>query len=693
MSSNKSILSGLIFLAICLSAKGINPDSLKAVVSEAADDTIKVNQLIMLSGEIYRTAPEEAVQFGMEAIDLGDRLGFSRGIGYAWKNVGLGYYFQGDYPEAIDAWQQALSIFESENDKRGMSNMMNNLGAVYNNFGDDAQALELYLRSLEVSEEINDTLRTLTALINIGLIYQKKTQTHDKALDYYLKALPLSEVIGDQDAIGTAAVNLGTIYYNMGEYDEALSYYEKSLDAYEQSGSGYVSFALTNIGKVYARRGDFQRAIDFQNHAYEIAEERDAKLYMVQTLLGLAETYKDQGNTLTSLGYYRRAKDIAENIGAIYELEIAYDGMATSFSELSNYTEAYKSLVELIRVKDTIFSEKNQEQLNALQIQYETEVLERENQILKRDIDLSEAKEKQQKLIIYLFILGFVFAIFFIGMLYRSNRIKRKTNAELEEKNILITEQKNEITDSIQYARRIQHAMLPPGDYISSVLPERFILFRPRDIVSGDFYWITEKEGKIICAVADCTGHGVPGAFMSMLGIAFLNEIVSKQTTVHAGNILNDLRSKLMKSLRQTDHSSQVLDGIDLALIILDLPHNYLEYAGAMNPLFMFRGGELIEHQADKMPIGYHINMAQPFTNHKIPIKEGDVLYAFSDGFVDQFGGPKGKKIMMSNFKRMLEQIHDQSMEEQKLFLEKYLDDWMTEYNQIDDILVVGIRI
>jgi serine phosphatase RsbU (regulator of sigma subunit) len=313
---------------------------------------------------------------------------------------------------------------------------------------------------------------------------------------------------------------------------------------------------------------------------------------------------------------------------------------------------------------------------------------------LKRDAEISEARDRNQMLVIYLFILGFVFTLVFIGLLYRSNNLKQKANRELSEKNLLITEQKKEITDSIQYASRIQNAMLTPNDYINTLLPEHFILFRPRDIVSGDFYWVTKKDGRIICAIADCTGHGVPGAFMSMLGISSLNEIISKDSKQSASTILDELSNRLLKSLRQSDRPGELLDGIDMALLIIDQVNGSLEFAGAMNSLIVISDGELTEHQTDKKPIGYHIDKkATPFTNHKIPIRKKDVLYAFTDGYQDQFGGKSGKKFMIRKFKNLLLQIHKKPMEEQKSILENSMDEWMSAYKQVDDILVMGIRI
>jgi serine phosphatase RsbU (regulator of sigma subunit) len=683
----------MLFIYFVSSAQDTETDSLRALLRTNQEDTVAVNTLLALSSNLSWSSPLEAIQLGNDAKSLAEKLNFRKGLAYSLKYIGMGYYYLSRYPETINYWKQSLETFESINDSVGVANMLNNIGAVYNNVGDDARALELYLKSLKISEEINDSLRLLTAMINIGLIYLKKPSTHDKARQYSLEALELSEKLGNLDAIGTASVNLGELYFENGDYPMALAFYEQSLEAFEKSKTGNVPYTLSNIGKVYAKEGNYDEAIKHQQQAFDMAKKLDAKLDMAQTLLGLADTYKQMGDIKSALNSYKGAQQIAKDIRAIYELKDAYRGLALSYAEIYDYKNAFKYQDLVTTMMDTIFSEDAQRQINLLQIQYETEAMERENVILKRDVELKESRNQQQRLIIYLFILGFVFITIFIILFIRAFNQKRKTNLELEKKNILITEQKKEITASIEYARKIQNAMLTPGDFIASLLPERFILFRPRDIVSGDFYWLTKRNDKIICVVADCTGHGVPGAFMSMLGIALLNEIVSKNADLSANEILDELRILVIKSLRQTGREGEILDGIDITLLILDLQRQNVEFAGAHNSLFLIRDGGIIEYKADQMPIGIQTSINVPFTKQLIQLKKGDVLYALTDGFIDQFGGPKGKRFMLKNFKILMGEIYNKSMDEQKELLNRTLDDWMAETSQIDDILVMGIRI
>ncbi len=281
----------------------------------------------------------------------------------------------------------------------------------------------------------------------------------------------------------------------------------------------------------------------------------------------------------------------------------------------------------------------------------------------------------------------------------RTAEVRRQKN-EIEKQRDLahrqrdrIAIQNKEIRDSIKYARRIQTAILPPGDYLSDKLPHRFVLYLPKDIVSGDFYWLSETQGKIIVTVADCTGHGVPGAFMSMLGTAFLNEIVNKSKIFHPNEILNRLRTQVITSLRQKGELGGSQDGMDIAMYVLDMKNKSLEFAGANNPLLIFRNKELRIIKGDKMPIGIHTYAERPFSSHVMEIQPDDVLYVFSDGYADQFGGPDQKKFMVKQLKNLLTDIHELEMEKQRDILENTFLEWKGKNPQIDDILILGVKI
>jgi serine phosphatase RsbU (regulator of sigma subunit) len=318
---------------------------------------------------------------------------------------------------------------------------------------------------------------------------------------------------------------------------------------------------------------------------------------------------------------------------------------------------------------------------------------------------------EKQRLLIYFTIIALVLVSGLVYYIYRGYKIKKEANIKLEEKNRLISAQKDEIqkqkeiaesqrdliayqkkhiTDSIHYAKRIQTALLPSLELFSDEI-EHFVLYKPRDIVSGDFYWVAKIDGKQVVIAADCTGHGVPGAFMSMLGVSLLNEIILNKKIIQPDQVLNILREYVINSLKQSVQTSGVKDGLDMCICLIDFKNNKMQFAGANNPLWIISGGQLNEIKGDKMPVAIHDNML-PFTNHIVDLKKGDTFYIFSDGYADQFGGPQQKKILNKNFKMLLQNFQDLPMLEQGARIDEFFEGWRKELEQIDDVCVIGIR-
>ena len=286
--------------------------------------------------------------------------------------------------------------------------------------------------------------------------------------------------------------------------------------------------------------------------------------------------------------------------------------------------------------------------------------------------------------------------------LYSKQKI---TSEKLSQAHKVLNYQHQKIKESLQYAERIQSAALIPEDYLSEFMKDHFILFRPRDIVSGDFFWATHQDNRLVIAVADCTGHGVPGALLSMLGISFLNEIVNRSVSMHANQILNLLRTYLITSLHQTGRKGEARDGIEIALCIIDAQKNQMEFSGANRPLYIIRENgsykdpvtknlthELVQINADRMPIGVYDQEMTPFNNIIVPLQKNDTIYLFSDGYVDQMGGPHRKTFRSHRFKNLLLEIQDQTMEMQKHILIERLESWKGDFEQVDDILVLGFK-
>jgi len=288
----------------------------------------------------------------------------------------------------------------------------------------------------------------------------------------------------------------------------------------------------------------------------------------------------------------------------------------------------------------------------------------------------------------------------FEDRLHEKNRVLDIRNKELKNQRERITQQMNLIEEnsrstfeSIQYARRIQSAVLQPLNFLDEWGIENFILYKPAAVVSGDFYWGCRKDNRIIITAADCTGHGVPGAFMSMLGLAFIEDVFDSSPALSAGRALDILRDNIINKLRQKGEQSEPKDGIDLSLCIMDRKSGTLDFAGAMNPIYLIRDGSLTKIEADKMPIGLFLTPSMPFKDKIIDMKRDDVIYLFTDGYTDQFGGPNRKRFMIKQFQELLVSIHSQPMNIQKDILDSTFEEWKGSNDQVDDVLVVGIRI
>jgi len=382
-----------------------------------------------------------------------------------------------------------------------------------------------------------------------------------------------------------------------------------------------------------------------------------------------------------------------------------------AYQNQDDYKKAMEFAGLYIATKDSMFKEEKTNAILDIEAKYETEKKEQQIELQETQIRAQDADIRRQKTYRNALGAGFLAVILIITIVIYAFIQKKRDNKKIVEQNQQIREANEELkvlneainahnmalTDSISYAERIQSAMLPPESYINELINEIFILFKPRDIVSGDFYWIKQVNHYVVLVAADCTGHGVPGAFMSMLGISYLTEIVQRREITQANQVLNELRRQIKNSLRQRGGRDEAKDGIDMALCVLNMKNRVMQFSGANNPLYLIRDingeTELTEFKADRMPLGFYQGKDRSFTNHDITLKEGDTFYMFSDGFIDQKGGDDNKRYMGKRFKNLLLDIQDLPMPDQKELMNKTLCNWMGNNSQTDDILVIGVRI
>jgi serine phosphatase RsbU (regulator of sigma subunit) len=658
-------------------------DSLLTELSAAEEDTLKVEILLALGEEYKYNLPDTAMSYFREALETSEKLGSPGLQANCIRSIGVVIENQGMYDQALEKYFEALALFEKDGNRPGMASCYNDIAIIHYLQESYELCMDYLTLSFEIKKELGDREGMSSYYTNMSALNNSMGR-YEEALEFAELSIDIHRELGDQTGVALGYGNLGTIQYELKNYRSALENHLKSVALHEQiNNKDGMAHSLSNVAGVYQTMADsldltesqrleyLNQAVYYGLRCYELTEELDA--VFVQNYVA---------NTLHA----------------------AYRALGMPWKALE-YAEIY------INTRDSLFNEEKTRAIEEMDTKYETEKKQQQIELQQSQIEARDAKIQQQKTLRNALIAGLLAVVLIIVIVIYAYTQKRRDNRKIKEQNeeILqaneeltvlneaISRQNREIMDSISYAQRIQSAMLPPEGYFNELLDEAFVFYKPRDIVSGDFFWIRQVNQYIILAAADCTGHGVPGAFMSLLGISFLNEIVQRREITQASEVLNELRRQIKHSLRQHGQPDEAKDGIDMALCAIDQKNRTMQYAGAFNPLYLIReensSAELIEFKADRMPLGYHHGKDRAFTNHDIKLEIGDTFYIFSDGFIDQKGGPEQKKFMSRKFKNLLLEIHEEPLFDQKNKLEKALVEWMGEQSQVDDILVVGVRV
>ena len=742
-----------VILTVCFfNLYSQNNDSIIEVLLKLPNDTLKINKINNFIWEIKLSDNKKAIQLAIKNLQFAEAINYDLGKAIATKNIAAVHYYQGDYPEALDFYKKSLVFYQKINDKKGIAINYRNMGIIADNQGDLKQALDYYFKSLKLREEIDDKPGIAVVLSSIGLVYKQFGKKERKStLEYLNKSFKINKLLDNKLGMANCLIYLGSVYNdefaeNLNEIsnrDKALEYFNKGKKiSIEIENDRLSAFADDAIGCIYIEIDNMlDSAYTSFLSSYAIRVSSGNKFGIATAGINLGRYYTKIKKYTIAEGYLIKSLELSKELNTPEIEKQASINLAILYDQLENYQKAYKFLNRYTALKDSIANSENAKQITRLEMQYEFDKKQKMQEIEQEKKEaLQKIELKRQKTITGFFIFGFILMIVLATVILYSLREKKKANILLESKNneiilknTLLNQQKEEIeaqrdeieeqrdfvikqrdkisdqnrhiTDSIIYAERIQRAVLTPTEILDSLLSEYFILYKPRDIVSGDFYWATKKDNKIIIAAADCTGHGVPGAFMSLLGISFLNEIVnkisiSKGQEVKANLILNSLRKAVKTSLRQTGKFEETKDGMDIALCVIDIENMKFQYAGANNSLLFVRDGELTQYKADKMPVGIYLNEKESFTNNEFSFQKGDSFYISSDGYIDQFGGEQGRKFMSGKFKKLVLENQNLSMIEQKVLFEKTFDNWVNypvtngeNFAQIDDVLVIGFKL
>jgi len=684
----KKILT--LFLAIILFSnlaisQDTKIDSVLISLSEE-NDTVKIETLIDCYKQHEKGKISKGIAYLDEALKIAIELEDKNWEGKVCLKYGNFYSITGDYKKSIDYFKRSKDYFEKSQRYANIGSSYNNLGATYEKMGMFNEAMDCLIKALNIYESNADSVSMAKTYVNLGLLYSRQ-EDFEKSLELYNKSLKIRIKTNDSSGIALVYNNMAIVNYYLERYDDVRGYFEQAYEIYLKTGDQRRQLmALSNLAEILNIIG--QREIALQKYFEILKLEKE-----LGEIGEVAKTHFLIGNLYQSRKDYKNAKihlykclEISKEIGALIDIRDTYNNLTNIYKDENNFKQALANHELYVAMHDSVFNTEKARQIQEIETRYETKKKEQQIKNLENEQIIKNLKIKKQRIYLFSFFFGFFLISIFIVVLYKQNQRIRNAN-------MILAYQKKQITDSIEYASRIQTAILPPGDYINKIIPDHFILYKPRDIVSGDFYWITHKDGKIIVAAVDCTGHGVPGAFMSMLGFAFLNEIVNKEKELKANEILNQLRNYVKKSLHQTGKDDEAKDGMDIALCIIDSENLRMQFSGAYNPLYLVRNKELITIKGDRMPIGIYIAEKESFTNHETEIRKGDTIYIFTDGYIDQFGGPQTQKYKTAPFRDLLESNQDKSMAEQKKILEDSFEKWKGDHDQIDDVLVIGIKI
>ena len=582
----------------------------------------------------------------------------------ALNNIGYIYNAQGQTKKALAYFSQSLKISEELGDKKEIAFSLNNIIETLNGQGEAIEVLDYLSRSIKKrEEEILSKSDMAISLNNIGALYNSRGQVKE-ALGYYSRSLKIREEIGDKEGIASSLNNIGVIYIKQGQVKEALGYYNRSLKIREEIGdkSGMAS-SLNNIGVIYKDLGQLNEALIYGLKSLTFSQEIASPMRIGRASGLLSEVYEKQDKGIKALEMYKL----------------------------------------FITMRDSIENKETQKAAALQQAKYAYEKQKTLDDAAHNKILAVEQEEKeQQQILTGAITIGLGLVVIFLIFVFNRLKATRKQKSVIEQQKVEVEKQKEvvdlahneleeknqEIMDSIVYAKRIQSAILPPSKVVKECLKESFILYKPKDVVAGDFYWMHQQEGKVLFAAADCTGHGVPGAMVSVVCNNALNRSVREYGLTIPGEILDKTREIVVQEFEKSEED--VKDGMDIALCSIE--GMKLQYAGAYNPLWIIRNGEVLETKANKQPIGQFEN-PEPYTTHSFDLEKGDTIYIFSDGYVDQFGGEKEKKFKAKAFRQLLLSIQDKSIEEQKTTINEAFENWKGDLEQIDDVCVIGVRV
>lgn len=589
--------------------------------------------------------------------------------------------------------KQSLVYFTKNKDQKYMAMANTAIGNSYVRKGQIKQSLKLYQQALDLYEKIKSPKGIASCYTAIANVY-RNIEEYDKAKEKFNKAFAIYKKENDLDAQAEILNLLGITYKWSGDTLKAEEFYTRSFELNKQLNNTFgIASARMNLGIILQNRKQYDKAIENYKTALEEFTSIQSINGISYTLNSLAVAYSEMGKPKEALVYAKKGYDLAIKMGYPENIMNASSEISNISESLGNYKDAFIFGKRYYKLHDSIQGVDAQKSALETQLKYEHDkkILGIKEKQFKKDILTREASQRQFIVIICVLIC-LALVILFSVYLYNRFRLIRKQKQTIEIQKHIVEEKNKEILDSIAYAKRLQDAILPPLKVVKEYLHDSFVLYKPKDIVAGDFYFMETLDNKVVFAAADCTGHGVPGAMVSVICSNALTRCVKEFRLTDPGQILDKTRELVLETFAKSE--SQVRDGMDISIACIDFTTAQLQWSGANNPAWIIRKenrGELMEIKPDKQPIGIS-EQNSPFFTHNLSLNKGDRLYIFTDGLADQFGGETGKKLKTANFKKLILEIQNLSVPDQKERINDLFETWQGNYEQVDDICLIGVE-
>jgi len=705
--SMRTLLTILFLSSVALAQERVSAvtDSLEDIVSSDAHDTIRINALIVL-GTNQNYTLEGSVPYFDRALNLSLETGYIYWQALSEKSLGAVYFYTGNYDKCLVIWERSLVLYQAHGDPQNIANANNNLGTAYKKIGEFGLALDRYYSCLEVSTALGNKRSMAAASGNIGIIYQQAGQMK-QAIEFHESSLALDVELENNLGIAITKTNLAAIQYEIGNYENALSLDKESLTLYLERDDWYgIAESYINIGNTYLASKNIDKALENLGIALEKNTSLQNNRGIGTCHHGLGEAYFARKEYALSKMHQIKAYEFIVATGD-KETELAIcRSLYHVFEQLGDHQNALKYHVIQSEIRDTMMAQAGPQHLLRRQLEYqfgmervEDSVVQFEHAaVLKVESDAETARADSQEFYnTLLIVIGSLVIVLFgyvVFIINRGARSKGRDNAIIMGQKEMLEYKNEQITSSIEYAKRIQNAYLPPNSALADGVTDQFILYRPKDIISGDFYWSERLGDKFLFSVADCTGHGVPGALLSIIGANALDAAVKQDGHTSPNKILDSVDAALGKALHKEDAKTIIRDGMDVTVGSIDLKTGLTEISSAMSSYFIARGGVVERFKGDRHSIGsIEMNGFSGFTNQTFDLQKGDRIYLFSDGFIDQFRLGTGKKLKMVGFKEVIENMQDLSITEQRKKLRDFLEYWKGSGKQTDDICVMALEI